>query len=90
MSSEERVIIKYCGGCNPRYDRVEAASDLKKKIAEPETFGEDTYTVAVCGCPAACIWKGELKKNPLAYKITSPEDKEKVLRDIREREGIKK
>jgi hypothetical protein len=55
-----KVGIKYCGGCNPRYDRVSEVEKLKKKL--PDTImtyakEEETYdwVILVCGCSAVCL-----------------------------------
>ena len=53
------VGLRYCGGCNPRYDRVELVRRLKEKFpnaqfvnAEP---GEEYDAIlVVCGCSARC------------------------------------
>lgn len=51
--------IKYCGGCNARYDRVKKVQELKNLF--PNLFftpavSEESYdlVIVVCGCPAAC------------------------------------
>ena len=31
-----KVGIKYCGGCNPRYDRVAAVNQLKREFPQVE------------------------------------------------------
>ena len=36
-----KIGIKYCGGCNPRYDRSQEVEKLKKK------FSQHTFTSAV-------------------------------------------
>lgn len=50
--------IRYCGGCNPRFDRAEIASRLKKEFPQHDVrIHPDTDTDAVvilCGCSAAC------------------------------------
>lgn len=54
-----RIGVKYCGGCNPRYDRVALVDRIK------EQHREDTFEWAVpgvcydqllvvCGCSAQC------------------------------------
>lgn len=54
-----KIGIKYCGGCNPRYDRTNVIEQLKKDLpgsdaflAEP--FADMDYVVVVCGCKSAC------------------------------------
>jgi len=51
--------LKYCGGCNPRYDRAAEIRQIKDHY--PSLFfipaGSDmTYDAAliICGCPSAC------------------------------------
>lgn len=51
--------IKYCGGCNPRYDRVAAISGFKEKYPEYNFLPADAgthydYALVICGCPSAC------------------------------------
>lgn len=82
-----RVVLKYCGGCNPEYDRVEIANHLQQslqdkiKIVPPESENVDLI-LAVHGCRTACAdlkpFQG-LKINT----ITSIEDSYKFIRTIR-------
>ena len=53
------VGIKYCGGCNPRYDRVAFAAALAAACPEavcvPARPGETCdKLVVLCGCTARC------------------------------------
>ncbi len=57
-ASPFRVGIKYCGGCNPRYDRP----DFVRRLAEacpgasfvPARPGGQERLLVVCGCTARC------------------------------------
>jgi 4-hydroxybutyrate CoA-transferase len=53
-----RIAVKYCGGCNPRYDRPALAARLKQDLpwAEVIAAGEQPadYVVVLCGCSSAC------------------------------------
>lgn len=54
-----KIGIKYCGGCNPRYDRTNIAQRLREDFPGDEivtaTPGLDMdYVVVVCGCKSAC------------------------------------
>lgn len=72
------VGVKYCGGCNPRYDRVAAARRLEA------AFPALTFTPALpgvcydallvlCGCTARCADLTGLEgRNVLA--LCAPED----------------
>ena len=50
--------VKYCGGCNPRYDRVALVHQLEERIgetltsAEAEVVYDELYVI--CGCSARC------------------------------------
>lgn len=50
--------IKFCGGCNPRYDRGAYAEELKKNPDYETEYAKEGvhYDVlhVVCGCTAAC------------------------------------
>ena len=54
-----RVGVKYCGGCNPEYDRAALVEQIKKRLAGkvcfalPESEGVDNI-LAVYGCKTAC------------------------------------
>jgi len=57
-----RIIIKYCGGCNPTIDRVNLVKLLLEKLKGVITIASDESDVAdvvlfVCGCPTSCIIK---------------------------------
>lgn len=57
-----RIGVKYCGGCNPFYDRKAEVEKLERNLEnacfEPVKQGE-TYDriLFVCGCQRACIRK---------------------------------
>lgn len=49
-----KVRVKFCGGCNPRYDRVAAYEVLKEKFdLTNEDFAD--YVVVLAGCRVACV-----------------------------------
>ena len=53
------VAIKYCGGCNPRFDRAAAAkrlaADFPGLTVEHARSGTAAdLLVVLCGCPARC------------------------------------
>lgn len=77
--------IKYCGGCNPQYDRVFIASKFKEYIGcehsvEPVKVGI-TYDVVIvlCGCTCACANTAAIKVIYKKVNITSECDYEKLL-----------
>ncbi len=74
----ERIGVRYCGGCNPRFDRVALEKQIEArfpdcifKVAEAGT-GCDAVLV-ICGCPARCVNVADLAQIPLvmvAYQDT--------------------
>lgn len=71
MGKRLAIGVRYCGGCNPRYDRVAAVRQLARLLPGyelgPAQPGE-TYpaAVVVCGCPARCAGTADLDA-PLVY-----------------------
>lgn len=62
--AERRVVgLRYCGGCNPRYDRVAAVERLRARLPavelRPAAPGQEAALV-VCGCPARCAGVSDL------------------------------
>ena len=56
-----RVGVKYCGGCNPRYDRVDFVARLKAGLGSGVEWSyagalaeAPDFLLVVCGCTAAC------------------------------------
>lgn len=52
--------IKYCGGCNPRYQREALVKKLKARFPShtyvtPKEQKKCDIWLFVCGCPAACV-----------------------------------
>ena len=73
--------IKYCGGCNPVYDRAKRVGKLKESNPEHEfvTPKGDTvcdYWAVVCGCSRRCAQINHLKAR---YKVAVVWDEESFL-----------
>ena len=69
-----RIGIKYCGGCNPRYDRVAAVKELHPEWKiEPAGEGGQEYILVVCGCTAVCAGHAHLKAAKHKFVINSRE-----------------
>lgn len=75
MSEIKKVALKYCGGCNPRYDRAAAVREMLKQLegpvecVQPDDPGADTV-LAVMGCSTACADLESFRGRP-ARVITS-------------------
>jgi hypothetical protein len=58
----KKIGIKYCGGCNPFYERVEMIQRLQSLLEDRFIFAVDDLqdshvVVLVSGCPRACADK---------------------------------
>ncbi len=89
-----RVGIKYCGGCNPEYDRVAIVDHIKQslkdkiEIVRPESEAVDLI-LSVNGCSTACA---DVKpfENLKIHTITSLEDADKFIKAVSGDSTVKK
>ncbi|MGH4117654.1 hypothetical protein [Clostridium sp.] len=83
-----RIGIKYCGGCNPRYDRADLVSKLKEYIGDGHTIEtakqEIIYDVVVVlsGCTSACANHHNLEAKYEKIFVSSESDYIKLLNII--------
>lgn len=79
-----KIGIKYCGGCNPQYDRLEIARRLQHDFPEVDLVranGEEADIVTViCGCAVACASHEELRGKLEKIVMTRAEDYEVLCR----------
>lgn len=60
MENKKQVIgVRYCGGCNPRYDRVALINKFKELFPEADFTGIDPgvrydAVLIACGCQSKC------------------------------------
>ena len=78
-----KVAIKYCGGCNPDYDRVALVEGIKERLNAKVEFvsAEDEnidLVLAVEGCKTACADLSAFKGTNIRF-ITKIEDAEELL-----------
>jgi len=83
-----KIGLKYCGGCNPEYDRVALVRHIEERLRgkveffEPEHEGIELI-LAVEGCSAACADLSAFQGMKIRI-ITSIEDGERFIREIEE------
>ena len=78
-----KVAIKYCGGCNPDYDRVALVMHIEERLIGKVEFvsAEDEnidLVLAVEGCKTACGDLSTFKDTKIRF-ITKIEDAEEFL-----------
>ena len=81
-----KVGIKYCGGCNPYYDRVALAKRIADRLAGKVKMvaldhDQIDLVLAVEGCNTACADLSQFDDKKI-HLITNPEDAEKFIQEI--------
>ena len=87
-----KVRVKYCGGCNPRYDRKAVVDKLHAAFPQTEFVGggeegDVDYVAVVCGCHAACADHDALTGLHGKMLTTSDEEYERLAEAIRQAGG---
>jgi 4-hydroxybutyrate CoA-transferase len=81
-----RVGVKYCGGCNPHYDRAQILARLRRDLPDIEIVlageVEVDLVAVICGCPVACASHGDLQGRFGKMVITQEADYETLHRLI--------
>jgi len=83
-----KIGIKYCGGCNPRYNRTAVVLKLKKDVGEEHSIEVAKQgviydiVVVLYGCTSACASHKNLKTKYGKVFITNENDDIKLLNII--------
>jgi hypothetical protein len=91
----KRVGVKYCGGCNPTYDRVKRVEMLVgalKEGIEVVSYEEAPFELLliVNGCQKACVDREAVRSlcpNYIAIEENAEELEEKLITMIEEDKG---
>jgi hypothetical protein len=84
-----KIGLKYCGGCNPTYDRVALVKKIERRLRKevefvsPESEGVD-LVLAVQGCSTACADLSAFRGMEIRT-ITRAEDTENFVKELHER-----
>ena len=75
--------VKFCGGCNPRYERGEACRHIQKECDEIDfahVNEEDTYDhlLVIGGCPACCASFLQYTVKDEVLKMWSPDHMDNI------------
>jgi hypothetical protein len=87
MGETVRVGLKYCGGCNPEYDRVALARHIEEKLqgrvafVTPESEGVGLI-LAVEGCSTACADLSAFQGKEIRV-IINTDGAERFIKEIR-------
>jgi len=83
-----RIAVKYCGGCNPNYDRVALAEQLLERLfGMTELVTGDKVpdlVIAIEGCPTACADLTQYEGLEVVI-LTDPTQMQSVVDQIKKR-----
>jgi hypothetical protein len=79
MKVKKTVGVRYCGGCNPSYERVEMIQRLQCLLEDRFTFAveelqDSDIIVLVNGCPRACADKNSNRPEVPSRSIIGESD----------------
>ena len=74
-----KVGVKFCGGCNPRYDRGACLRKMREQLNDViwVTGKQDEicdYWLLICGCQRGCIRSEDFTASKKILKLESPMD----------------
>jgi len=84
-----KIAVRYCGGCNPWYERGASVRGLQKQFPRLQLLNFDpaeTYcaVLVVCGCPAQCAGQADLPTDLPRFVMAVPEDIERAAAFLEE------
>lgn len=80
-----KIGIKYCGGCNNRYDRAGFVNKLKNGVDGMEYVQQGEvydHLLVVCGCPSCCASIQNIAVNGSIIYIKSTKDFDEVYNKL--------
>jgi hypothetical protein len=71
----KKIGVKYCGGCNPTYERVEIIEKVQFRLGDQLFFcqvGDEQVEamVLVSGCPRACASQSLNQEQKTCFSMT--------------------
>ncbi len=86
-----RIAVRYCGGCNPRYERSQFLNKLKEELKDKCTFEiakENTLydmVLVLGGCTSCCASYEDISNRYGVLFVRGNDDYEKTLHSIQEK-----
>ena len=86
---KRKIGLKYCGGCNPHYDRVALVEWINKELEndvdllKPDKEGIDCLLI-IAGCDTACVDLTSFKNVPVRL-ITCPDDAREMINELKKK-----
>lgn len=82
--TQAKIGIRYCGGCNPQYERVEMIQRVQALVGDRLLFIRHDQQnldglITVNGCPRACGAKGLNQREGSHLSITEKDDLNRLV-----------
>lgn len=81
--------VRFCGGCNPRYDRGEALNQIKDRLKTSDIEFEITQEgeqyddlLIIGGCTNCCAGYDQFKWSGKIRKMWAAEHIEKIINEL--------
>jgi len=84
MGVKKNVGIRYCGGCNPSYERVEMIQEIQSLLGDRFIFSlhdqkDSDIMILVSGCPRACANRNSSDLEVPSRSIVAENDFESLI-----------
>lgn len=82
------VGVKFCGGCNPRYDRGKTLETIKKQAGSAVEFvlaeegAEYDYLLVIGGCTNCCASYSQYKARIKTIRMWDESHIEKIIQEL--------
>ena len=80
--------VKYCGGCNPRYNRTKFFQTVKQgceniefQYVQPDVVYE--HLLVICGCPSKCADISAIQVAGETIKVSEADRAEDIIERLR-------
>lgn len=85
-----KIALKYCGGCDPDYDRVDYYQRIKTAVGDGVQWtrldeGDHDLVLVICGCAKACVVDEIPDDKPVIMIKDDDADSEEVAAQIKKR-----
>lgn len=80
-----KLHVKYCGGCNPRFDRPEFVAAVAEQVKADVVYeynGDDQICLLLSGCERNCLRELERERT---ITVTQSDQLEAVIKQVREK-----
>jgi hypothetical protein len=85
--------VKFCGGCNPRYQRGDAYRAIKADFPQIDfSYAEEDVPydqlLVIGGCPACCASFEQYTVNDEVFKMWSEDHMDDIRQKLSEKAGL--